>query len=243
MSDFATTFLIIISEVSVFFAVVIIITVVYRFRKRIKLKLNAKQFVKKIKSESSEHGEKLKDILLHDYNLDDETATKSVEKFIKQENILFSKIIDLYLGSKNCNLDELDDDVKNLIKTMHSVTIDSVNQAEKKSELGTEYLTEQFESLKKEIEQVKAEKSQAQKELKDAMDTMEGMMTEYASMYSGGVDHDNLEPEKDIEKVKTKIDSIKKKTGLDEEEKTKNDNKSQNVDLNVDVPDLDLDDS
>ncbi len=219
---------------------------IYRFRSAIKLKVNVKQFVKKIKSESSEHGEKLKDILLHDYNLDAETATTAVDKCLKQENLLFSKIIDLYLGTKNTSLDEFNDDVKNLIKVMHSVTIESVNQAEKQTELGAEYLTEQYEKLQKEIEQVKSEKIQAQQELKDALDTMEGMMTEYASMYAGGVDHDNLEPDKDIETVKDKIDAIKKKTGLNEEkpeQAAKASSKNQNIDLNVDVPDLDLDES
>jgi len=240
MSDSMITFIIIISEAAAFFAVIIVLTLVYRFRKKIKLKRIAKDFVKRIKSESAEHSEKLKVILLNDYNLDEAVAEEAVEGLIKQEYTLFSKIIEMYLGSKNTSLEGINEDVKNLTKIMHFATVSYSSNDDSDDTTDSKFLSDKFEELKKQLEQVKQEKQQVESQLQDAMDTMEGMMTEYASMYSGGAKDDKNDPESDIAKVKDKIKEIKQKSNLNEEKNTGS--PKDEIDLNVDVPDLDIDD-
>ncbi len=248
MSDSLTTFLIIMSEAAGFFAIVITILLVFRIRSGITLKRSAKKFVKRIKNENSDHSEKLKTILINDYSLDDSTASSAVDNLIEQEHLLYSKIIDLYLGNKNQTLDDIDDDVKNLTEVMHGVTVssstifedaggqsDQTDGADEK----VKKLQEDLKIIKLEKDKIQAEKEQVQEELKDAMDTMEGMMTEYASMYSGGgVNQSELKPDDDIAKVKDKINEIKQKS--EDREKAESDNTDADIDLNVDVPDLDI---
>jgi len=241
MSDSMTTIIIIISEVAAFFAVIIVITIIFRIRSGVNLKRSAKNFIKRIKNENSEHSDKLKNILLNDYDLDAQAAEQAVENLIQQEHSLFTKIIGVYLGDKNVNLDDFNDEIKKLTEIMHSVTVNSPKSSTKGGGddlTDNKFLTEKFDELQKKLNKVQKEKEQAQSELRDALDTMEGMMTEYASMYAGGVNKDSLEPDKDIAKVKDKIEEIKsksEKTGHNEFDNT------DEVDLNLDVPDLDVD--
>lgn len=239
-----TTLLIIMSEATGFFAIVIIIFLVFRVRSGIKIKKSAKQFVKRIKNEDSEHSEKLKKILLDDYSLDESEANSAVENLIQQEHQLYSKIIELYIGAKNRNLDDIDEDVKNLTKIMHGVTINSTTKTEvqvEKVEKNNEGAMAEIEKLQQELKKVKDDKQQIQLELTDAMNTMEGMMTEYASMYAGGgVNNSDLKPDEDIEKVKDKINEMKEKSAKRENSDSNQD--AMQVDLNVDVPDLDVGD-
>jgi hypothetical protein len=245
MSDFMTTFLIIMSEATGFFALVIIVLIIFRIRSGIKIKRIAKKFVKRIKNEDTDHSVKLKNILLNDYALDESEATSAVDKLIQHEHLLYSKIIELYLGSKDRTLDDIGEDVKNLTKIMHGVTINSSDnsdiQTEPNKDLNTESnnagSSDEITMLQQELKKVKAEKEQIQLELKDALDTMEGMMTEYASMYAGGgVNERNLNPDEDIAEVKDKISEIKNKS----EQRQKDEQATSEVDLNVDVPDLDV---
>ncbi len=235
-----TTFLIIMSEASAFFAIVIIVLIAFRVRSGRTIKQKAKKFVKRIKNEGSAHTDKLKNILLNDYALDESAATEAVEKLVQQEHMLYSKIIELYLGVKDRTLDDINDDVKNLTKIMHGVTINSSDNTEVKIESNSDGSTDEITQLQQELKKVRTEKEQVQQELTDAMNTMEGMMTEYASMYSGGgVNEQNLKPDEDIAKVKDKIDEIKNKSI--ERKSAEPDNQGTDVDLNVDVPDLDVD--
>jgi len=247
MSDIMTTFFIIMSEAAGFFAVIIIIALVIKIRSGLLLKQSAKLFVKQIKNEDSEHGEKLKNIFINDYGLDKSSATSAIENLIKQEHLLYSKIIELYLGGKDIQLKDISNDVKNLTKGMHGVTIKSLNNSEKNPDLESNDLSAEVEKLKDELEKTKTEKEQIQKELKDAMDTMEGMMTEYASMYAGGVNEGDIKMREEMEKIKEKKSDFKEKTKpADNTEITVEDNASTEtaeVDLNVDVPDLDIDES
>ncbi len=236
MSDLMTTVLIVVSEAAAFFAIVIVIALIIKARSGLSLKRKAIQFVKRIKSESKEHSGNLKNILLNDYGLDESAADEAVNNLIKQEHLLFSKVIDLYLGKKSGSLDELNDEVKSLTKVMHSVTVNATSDDVAVNSGDSQFLTEKFDELQDKLKKVQKERDALQIELKDAMDIMEGMMTEYASMYAGGVNADSLDPERDIAKVQDKIDKIKNKS-------SSSDSENDDVDLNVDVPDLDVDDS
>jgi len=247
MSDFMVSVLIIMSEATVFLAIVIIITLFFRIRAGITLKRTAKQFVQRIKNGDSEHSEKLKNILLNDYALDDTSASNAVDNLIQQEHLLYSKVIELYLGASDTNLTDIDADVKNLTKVMHGVTISSVSNTIQKSKSGTKNLSGEVNELQQELKKVKAEKEKVQKELKDAMATMEGMMTEYASMYAGGVREGDVKMREEIEKVKDRKSDFQEKGKSDDNENI-NDadsstNKNTEIDLNLDVPDLDIDES
>ena len=168
MTDFMTTFLIIMSEAAGFFAVIIIVVLVFRIRSGITLKRRAKKFVKRIKNDDPEHSEKLKQILLNDYSLDESAATSAVENLLQQEHLLYSKIIELYLGNKETNLDDINDDVKNLTKVLHSVTINSSPNVEQISESAsdTEDSSKEIKKLQNELIQVKKEKGRYTKRIK-----------------------------------------------------------------------------
>ncbi len=236
MSDFMTTILIVVSEAAAFFAIVIVIALIIKIRSGLLLKRTAKQFVKRIKSESEEHSSNLKNILLNDYGLDESTAVAAAENLIKQEHLLFGKVIDIYLGKKSVSLDELNDEVKNLTRVMYTVTENRANDETGLNSTDSQFLTGKFDELQDKLKTVQKEKEALQDELKDAMDTMEGMMTEYASMYAGGVNADNLNPEEGIARAQDKINKLKEKS-------TPNIKESSDIELNVDVPSLDVDDA
>ncbi|VAX01576.1 hypothetical protein MNBD_GAMMA22-2010 [hydrothermal vent metagenome] len=240
MNDFMTTILIVVSEAAAFFAVVIVIALIIKTRSGYSLKRKAKNFVKRIKNENEEHSSNLKSILLEDYGLDESAANAAVENLVNQEYLLFSKVIDIYLGKHSVSLDELDEEVKNLTKVMHTVTVSAARAVDLEgsdnlsNSTDSQFLSEKFDELQKKLKQVQNEKEALQVELKNAMDTMEGMMTEYASMYAGGGDADQQNPQEDNARVQDKLNQIKEKS-------TAKINENADVDLNVDVPDLDLD--
>lgn len=245
MSDSMTTFLIIMSETAIFFAAIIFVFLIIRIRSSISLKCSAKQFVKKIKNNDPEHSKKLKDILLKDYDMDESSAAGAVENLVKQEHLLYSKIIELYLGTKDVSLDDIDADVKNLTKVMHGVTITSTSNTEKISALDAEKFKEEIKKLQEDITKITNEKEKVEKELKDSLDTMEGMMTEYASMYAGGVKEGDIKMREEIEKVKERKADFKDKVNPNEDSNTESSDNSTDEkvdsDLNIDVPDLDID--
>jgi len=250
MTDEMITLLIVMGEATVFFMAVLLVIIIFRIRSGISLKRSAKEFVNKIKNEGSEHRNKLKNILITEHSLDETEAESAVDNLIEQENSLYSKIIALYLGDKKTKLADINDEVHNLTQVMHEVTVSSTQNANTISELDVDgssdadagsdsgYLNSEVERLQKELEEVKAERQEAQDKLLDAMNTMEGMMTEYASMYSGGVAEKDLDPEKDIKKVKDKIKELKGESDSTEQTTPENE---VDADLSSDAEDLDID--
>lgn len=228
MTESMTTLLIILSEVVIVLLSIVIIFLVIKIRLNKNQKSEAKKLVKRIKQNEVAHKEKLLGILKNDYGLDDSLAEETLKNLIEKENSLFSRIIKLYLGDSETDLTSIDDEVKNLTRGISemAVTDGSTKTVVKKQDISS--YERKIADLEQELEKERKDKEKVREELSTTKKTMEGMMTEYASMYAGGVKEGDIKVRDEMEKLK----------GREWDEK--NTDEAKDIDLKEDVPDLDI---
>ena len=180
MSEFTTGLLVVFSEIGFVLLLAIAVAAFMIIRAKRQNKQMALQLVEKIKQAEEERKSSLAELLKTSFELEDEAAINKAEQLIKGEKALYSRVLKLFLGREPEQIMELDKNVEELVASYHHLFGSEGDNDSDESGEST------LVKLRKENVALRQDKAQMKAHLDVAMQTMENMMAEYASMYEGG---------------------------------------------------------
>ena len=218
MNEFISSAFLLVVELTLFL-IVILSAIAYAFKKK-KTKSNklAKGLVDKLKSEESEKREKIRAMLQQCPDVDEANIENVVESLINCEKLLYTNLISIFLGKEMEKLSTFDQDINMMLNKYLEVTRVEVSGEGAEKESDGVKLREENKQLRENLVQTKAD-------LDAAMNTMESMMSEYASMYEGG---------KKEGEQKMKNEMFKLKQTLEKKAKLPDDSEVDDLDLDTD---------
>lgn len=196
MSELATSILVVFSEIGVVFAIIFgaaIVFLVKRFRGE---KQMAKTLVAKLRKSEPERKEKLLSVLKENLGMNEKEANFTMEALNACEKSLYSRVIKVFLGKDRNSITDLNKDVEALVKGYQNLV------SSPKTELVQSHSDM---AAKEENKKLRVEKLQLKKDLDNAMETMESMMGEYASMYEGGKKEGEQRMKNEMHQLKQKL--------------------------------------
>ena len=195
MSDTVTTTIILLSEFSLAFCVIIIIFMINIIRRQQKDKYLVKGFIKHIQQTESERETRLSNLLNEAYGITDAEAGKTTQALISNEKSLYNNVIKSFLGQNKELITNLDKDVEALTKGYHDLALgvelakqgsEETEKKASKTHRSVKVIKQQNKKLKRENKALQEKNAALQRQLNSAMKRMENMLKEYASMYAGG---------------------------------------------------------
>lgn len=195
MSNTATTTIILLTEFALAFSVIIVAFMISIIRQQKKNKFLVRGLITNIKQTETDRKSKLTNLLNEAYGIADAEAGKTTEALILNEKTLYNNVIKSFLGQDRELITKLDKDVEALTNSYHDLVLGvefSKQGVEANEKEGSEtsrsikVIKQQNEELKQENEALQKKNEKLQTELNGAMERMEGMLKEYASMYAGG---------------------------------------------------------
>ena len=181
MSEFTTGILVIFSEIGFVLLLVVAVAAFIIIRRKRQNKQMAMQLVEKLKQAEDGRKSSLSDVLKESLDLEDEDATKKAEQLLKGEKALYNRILKLFIGRDPEQIMLIDKDVEKLVNGYSHLF-----GGETEKQDGDEKNESTLVKLRKENASLREERATLKANLNTAMQTMEGMMSEYASMYEGG---------------------------------------------------------
>ena len=183
MNEFYSSLFLLISEIGVILFLILGSILFLAKKRKIKDKALAMTLVNKIKNAEPEKREKLLAMLKDEYGYDDEKAQKKIELLIDSEKVLYSDLLEIFLKKDRDRISRFDENLNELIASYQSVNEGGgdKNNAEQGSEKGSTVVL-----MREENTSLREANAKLKKDLDAAMQTMESMMSEYASMYEGG---------------------------------------------------------
>ena len=214
MNDFMTTFLLIGTETSILLFLVMGVFIVINYRKKAQDKKSAMILVNSLKESEAERKSNLELVMQNVYGYKEDELEENVNAIIETENKLYSKIIQLYLGSDRDSIKTIDSDVKKIVEAYRGLVEDTGDEdnGEKASSLVV---------VRNENEALRLAKAQLEADLAASIEAMENMMKEYANMYEGGQKEGDQRVKNEMFKLRQKLE-----------------NKVSPEDLDDDIPDL-----
>jgi len=138
--------------------------------------------VDKIKNAESSKREKLLSLLKDVYGYDDEKAKAKTDALIDCEKTLYGNLLKIFLKKEREKISEFDGCINELIESYQSFNnAGDENDGEQESPKNSKLAL-----VREENTSLRETNAKLKKDLDAAMQTMESMMSEYASMYEGG---------------------------------------------------------
>ncbi len=138
--------------------------------------------VDKIKNAESSKREKLLSLLKDVYGYDDEKAEAKTDALIDCEKTLYGNLLKIFLKKEREKISEFDGCINELIESYQGFNNGgNENDGEKASPKDSKLVL-----VREENTTLRETNARLKKDLDAAMQTMESMMSEYASMYEGG---------------------------------------------------------
>jgi len=180
MTETAASILMVGSELAVLLLLVLGM-IIYVFLSRHKKDKNrAMDLVSRLKKKEPERRENIKLLLIETYGYGEEEALEKAVELVQVENHLYTKILRMYMGRDRDAITGLDKDVFGLLEIYREL-IDTEMGGDEDSEKPSSPVI-----LRQENRQLREAKRQVEADLAAAVEAMENMMSEYASMYEGG---------------------------------------------------------
>ena len=230
MNEFYSSLFLLISEVGLFLLLILgTILVMARSRNR-KDKALAMVLVDKIRKAEPEKREKLLALLKEEYGYDDEKAEEKIEQIMGQEKNLYNTLIQIFLKKKRERIAEFDSYLNELIESYQNVQPagDGDDDESGDSRSSTLVITREENS------NLRAANKKLKKDLDAAMQTMESMMAEYASMYEGGKKEGEQRMKNEMFKLRQVLEEKVDEDDVDEGE-------VEDMELDIDDVHIDLD--
>ncbi len=231
MNEFYSSLFLLISEIGVFL-LLILGTVAFMAKKRsMKDKALAIVLVEKIKKSEPKKREKLLSMLKDVYGYDDEKAEEKMDVLIKHEKRLYNNLIHIFLKKDRGKISDFDKYLNDVIESYQGISNVEGGNGSDASDNGEEGGSN-LVITREENSKLRDANKKLKKDLDAAMQTMESMMSEYASMYEGG--------KKDGEQ-RMKNEMFKLKQVLEKESDEDDDTDGGVEDLDIDFDEIDLD--
>ena len=222
MNEFISSAFLLVAELALFL-IIVLSAIAYAFKKKkTKAKNLAVNLVEKLKSEEADKRTKIRTMLESCPDVDESKMENVVESLINCEKLLYTNLLSIFLGKEVDKLSSFDQDVNRMLNKYLEVSrVEVAGEGGEKESDGIK-LREENKQLRESYVQTKAD-------LDAAMNTMESMMSEYASMYEGG---------KKEGEQKMKNEMFKLKQTLEKKVKLPDDDDGDEVeDLDLDVDD------
>ncbi len=211
--DFSTTMLFITSEIALALGIIVAIISILTLKRRKKKEGVARDLVRNYKAGEEQKRETLRLLLKEVFQMDDEHADLNTETLRKAEKQLFTHILKIYLGKDTECIHEIESDIHTLVQGYHAIA--STHGANNQTAQGGD--ADENEKLLGRISVLKGEKERLQDELKIALETIDNIMKEYATMFSGGGDSNRQDPDKlkKLQETASSVENIKESLEAD----------------------------
>lgn len=229
MNEFYSSLFFLISEIGIFL-LLILGTVVFMAKKRsMKDKSLAIVLVEKIKKSEPEKKEKLLSMLKDIYGYEDEKAEEKMDEVIRNEKKLYNNLIQIFMKKDRDKITQFDKYLNDVIESYQGISqvegSNNTGSADGEEERGSNLVI-----TREENSNLREANKKLKKDLDAAMQTMESMMSEYASMYEGGQKDGEQRMKNEMFKLKQVLEK-----GADEN------NDDEVGDLDIDLDEIDLD--
>lgn len=206
MSDVLSTSVVILSELTLMLGAVIVVFLILRARRLKRERAMVNALVARLRENEPTRKEQLLQMLKESCGFDENRSQEIMEAMSRNEKLLYSKSIRMFLGRERDNISHLDRDVNALVQAY-------VNLIQGDAETGNESgggpsvlsftaIRKENESLKDQTGQLKEEINRLRQELADAKQASENMMKEYATMFAGGQREGEMKVRDEMEKLK-----------------------------------------
>jgi hypothetical protein len=193
------------SEIALVLGVVITIILILFLKRRKKKETVARNLVKDYKEKQDEKRENLRLLMTEVFQMQEEEADNNTETLSEAERQLFTHILKIYLDKDTDCIHEIESDIRRLVQGYHTIASGKVcatpttggNQGE-------------IEELNARVSVLNDEKERLQDELKIALESIDNIMKEYATMYSGGGEFNR----EDTERLKKMAEDAARITGI-----------------------------
>jgi len=208
VNEFYSSLFLLISEIGVFL-LLILATVIFMAKKRsMKDKALAIALVEKIKKSEPEKKEKLLSMLKDVYGYDDEKAEEKLDAVMKYEKRIYNTLLQIFLKKNRGEISEFDRYLNNLIESYKSLPQMEGGTSGESAGAG-ENSGSNIVISREENSKLREANKKLKKDLDAAMQTMESMMSEYASMYEGGKKDGEQRMKNEMFKLKQAIDTAR----------------------------------
>ena len=230
MNEFYSSLFLLISEVGLFLLLILgTILLMARSRNR-KDKALAMVLVDKIRKAEPEKREKLLALLKEEYGYDDEKAEEKIEQIMGHEKNLYNTLIQIFLKKKRERIAEFDRYLNELIESYQNVQPDGDEDGGESEDSRSSTLV----ITREENSNLRAANKKLKKDLDAAMQTMESMMAEYASMYEGGQKEGEQRMKNEMFKLRQVLEEKSDEDETDE-------SGVEDIDMDIDDVHIDLD--
>lgn len=183
MNEFYSSLFLLISEVGLILFLILGTILFLSKKRKIKDKALAMVLVDKIKNAEPEKREKLLDMLKNEYGYDEEKAQEKIEAMIGSEKVLYGNLLKIFLKKDRDKISDFDKNLNDLIASYQSVNKNGDNDGKSGDDKGK---GSKVVLMREENSNLREANAKLKRDLDAAMQTMESMMSEYASMYEGG---------------------------------------------------------
>ncbi|MCW9025647.1 MAG: hypothetical protein OQK73_13315 [Gammaproteobacteria bacterium] len=228
MNEFISGAFLLVVELAVFLLIILgVMTYVLR-KKNSHIKELVKDLIGKLKTEESGKKDRLIDALKASGDIEEEKVNAVADALIESEKKLYSDVIAVCTGSNVDKLADLSRDVENLIGGYSNVSGGGVIN-EDEGEQGSRSVVK----IRGENKALREDNARLRKDLGAAMNTMESMMSEYASMYEGGKEEGGKRVKNEMFRLKKELEKEVELSEDENEVNTRND-----MDSEAEIPEV-----
>ncbi len=229
MNEINSSLFLLVSEIGLILLLVLG-TILFLAKKRsMKDKTLVMALVEKIKSAEPDKREKLLTLLKETYGYDDKKAEEKIDEVIRSEKNLYNNLIQIFLKNNRNKISGFDRYLNDIIESYQGMSSveDNANTGNEEGQDSNLAIT------REENNKLRDTNKKLKHDLNAAMDTMESMMSEYASMYEGG----QKDGEQRMKNEMFKLRQVLESTSEDDE----NNDEVENLDISIEEINLDED--
>lgn len=182
MTEINSSLFLLVSEVGIILLLILFSILIAVKKRSMRDKALAMILVEKIKNAESSKREKLLSLLKEGYGYDDEKAEAKTNALIDCEKTLYGNLLKIFLKKEREKISEFDNCINELIESYQNFDdARDENDGQDNSSNNSKLVLAREENTS-----LREANARLKKDLDAAMQTMESMMSEYASMYEGG---------------------------------------------------------
>ncbi len=227
MNDFYSSLFLLISEIGIILFLILGTIIFLAKKRKMQDKVLAMALVEKIKNAEPDKKKKLLALLKDEYGYDDEKAEEKIDVVMKNEKNVYSNLLQIFLKKDRKKISEFDRYLNKLIESYQGMgPSDNNDSADTKGERSSSLVIVREENSK-----LRDANKKLKHDLDAAMQTMESMMSEYASMYEGGQKDGEQRMKNEMFKLRQVLEKKPEDDGNDEEVE----------DLDISIEEINLD--
>lgn len=214
MNDTLLTYIIIFAELGGVLLFISLIAGVYFFVKNKKEGNTTKDLISFIKGLTSSKRGEMFSIIKDKYSDDDEV---NIDTLIQDEKQLYEHLVKFSINKDTSLLKSTTSDIHSLVGSY----VELLAQQPDVDELDGDSKMSRDLKMKKENETLRVEVASLEARLQNATDTIEGMMSEFSSMYEGGKEEGEQHAKNEMYKIKQKLEDEDGKVKAEMKKKNK----------------------